>query len=153
MPTSCFPRLCLLQITSHHSLEGSLGALGVGGFLKNCLLARLAVTCCIPQAKLRPGKRVRQGGGCRVAANCAGQYSDGKSEWGKPFLFCCFKVCWSFHLIICLSILKISVYFHDIYQKQAPDYPTKSTLTLPYCYQNQNMQQPTSNRKVIVFLA
>lgn len=58
---------------------------------------------------------------------------------GKTFPFCCFKVCWSFCLIICLSILKISVYFHDIYQKQAPDYPTKSTLTLPYCYSNQNM--------------
>lgn len=52
----------------------------------------------------------------------------------KPFPVCCFKVCWSFRLIICLSILKISVYFHDIYQKQAPDSTTKLTFTLPYCY-------------------
>lgn len=70
---------------------------------------------------------------------------------GKTFPFSCFKVCWSFRLIICLSILKISIYFHDIYEKKAPDYTTKLTLTLPYCYQNQNMQQPTSNRKGFCF--
>lgn len=42
-------QLCLLLIKSCHSHEKNLGVLCVGGrLLKNCLLARLIVTRCIP---------------------------------------------------------------------------------------------------------
>ena len=130
-------QLRLLQITLHPSPERGSGAWVQSGFLRNRIFARLTHTV-LPRPSWDLGKGWDQDGGVGLLK----AVQDGtvmRSGSGKTFPFCCFKVCWSFCLIICLSILKISVYFHDIYQKQAPDYPTKSTLTLPYCYSNQNM--------------
>lgn len=73
-------QLCLPQTKSHHSRKRSWGALGAGWVSQDPLLARLTATC-FPQAKLRPGKRVKQGGGCGVAENCAGWCSNRKWEW------------------------------------------------------------------------
>lgn len=126
-------QLCLLLIKSCQSHERCLGALCGGGFLKSCLLARLTAHAVFPRQGLGQGKgwNKEQCVGFQKTLQDGGVMGGGS---GKTFPFSCFKVCWSFRLIICLSILKISIYFHDIYQKQAPDYTTKLTLTLPYCY-------------------
>lgn len=74
-----------------------------------------------------------------------------RSDQEQPLLSVALKVCWSFHPIICLNILKISISFYNIYPKQTPDDTTRIALTLPDCCQNQNMQQSTFNRKYCIF--
>lgn len=74
-----------------------------------------------------------------------------RSDQEQPLLSVALKVCWSFHPIICLNILKISISFYNIHPKQTPDDTTQIALTLPDCCQNQNMQQSTFNRKYCIF--
>lgn len=110
-------QLCLLLIKSCHPQGRSLGALCVGtGFLKNCLLATLRVTCCVPQTKTGPGKKRTEDRMIGAAGKCTPRGNEGTWKWGN-LSFCYCKVFWSFHLIICLNILKRSINFHDIYEK------------------------------------
>lgn len=84
MPSSYFPGPALPAADPIMPFPGEeLGStvcMGAG-FLKNCLLALLTVTCYIPQTKTGPGKTMKQERMVGSAEICTSCGSNGRQTW------------------------------------------------------------------------